>query len=217
MNANKTFKTDEAQKVWRNRSADHWDLVIGWTGTSEIETGGACFSFPKVSQQIWRTLDLGKLPEVFSEFATLMQNKLQVFLDSHVNPFPSRISPNSIHVESLSGAFLGGLTICAATIFYVENGYVRFTTPIVETVTGGYSKIQSGSGTLWEKRPKMDSATLPEAVKDAREYVKECIKGQGVIPDCADFGGRIHIGVVDANGFRWADEPGGDNLCKIEV
>jgi hypothetical protein len=203
MNADRTFKTDEAQKVWHNRSADHWDLVVGWAGSSEIEAGSVCFSFPKVSEAIWRTLELGRLPEAFFGFANLMQTQLQMFLDLHVNPHPSRISPDEIRAESLMGAFLGGMSICAAIVFHVENGRAKFTQPIVETVIGGYSKIQSGSGTLWEKRPKPDSGHLSEAIKDAHEYIQECISGRGQIPDCADYGGRIHIGVVDANGFRW--------------
>lgn len=67
--------------------------------------------------------------------------------------------------------------------------------------------MQSGSDTLWNKRPNIDTATLSEAVHDAREFVQECINGRGSISDCSDYGGCIQIGVVDANGFRWANPP----------
>jgi hypothetical protein len=207
LNADDIFNTDEAQKVWHDRSADNGDLVVGWAGTVEIEAGRASFSFPKVSEEIWRTLRLAGSPEVFFEFATLMRGELQVFLDCYVNPFPSRISPNLLNGQTLMGTFTGGNKICAAMIFYVKNGCAQFLQPAVETLTGGYSAMRGGSDTLWEKRPTMDSATLSEAIHDADEYVQECIAGRGVIPDCAGYGGRVHIGVVDVIGFRWEKAP----------
>jgi hypothetical protein len=206
---NGTPQTDCAQKVWRNRSADHWDLVVGWAGSPEIDAGLVRFSFPSISKEIWKTLELGNLPKSFSKFAALMRSRLQDFLDAHVNPYPSEISSDRIRIQTLMGTFAGDKAICAAMVFYVKNGQAEVTRPEVETLTSGYVGMVGGSSTLWRKRAQFDaeSATLPEAIKEAEDYVQACIKGNGTIPDCAAYGGHVHVGVVTAQGFRWEKHP----------
>lgn len=146
MNANLEPLTDNGQKIWRNRSADHWDLAVGWTGSTCLEAGAVCFSFPRASREIWRKLILGEIPYSFHEFAIQMQTESQTFLELFVNPYPSKIPSSSIRAGALIGTHLGDLTICSSMTFFVENGQAQSTEPIVETLVGGYSYIQSGSG-----------------------------------------------------------------------
>lgn len=185
MNANLEILTGNGQKIWRNRSTDHWDLAVGWAGSTCLEAGAVCFSFPRASREIWRTLTLGELPDSFHEFAKQMRTELQAFLEAFVNPYPSKIPSSSIRAGALIGTHLGDVTICASMTFFVENGQAQSTEPIVETLIGGYAHIQSGSGFLWENRPQIDPSTLTEAIEDAREFVQACIDGRGTIPTMA--------------------------------
>jgi hypothetical protein len=197
--------SDCSQKIWNFRTTDNWDLVQGWSGNPEIRTvSGAVFSFPRVAKEIWKTIVLGDIPASFHKFSDLTCEYLQLFL----NCFPDPLA-DTIRCKTLIGFYGEGISLCCAMQFFVEKGRASVTAPDIQTILGGYSRWGSGSNTLWEKRPnfEFDAATLSEAIQEAGDYVRQCIEGNETIPDCADCGGHLHIGVVDASGFRWEEQP----------
>lgn len=199
--------TDRAQKIWHNVS-NGCDLAEGWAGSTEI-VAGETFSFPRTARRLWAETPVNNLSEVFYVFASKMCKELQTFLDVYVNPYPSFVSTSQMQAKTLIGVFLGEKPILAALQFFVRDGRAEFLGPQVDTLIGGFCGFGAGSNVLWTKyamSPELPD-NLPDAITHIHEYVSECIKNRELISDCSEFGGHLHIAVIDEGGFRWEIPP----------
>jgi hypothetical protein len=67
--------------------------------------------------------------------------------------------------------------------------------------------LLSGSAILFERFDRPENTTLTLAAKSVREYTQDCVDQSFTVPDCASFGGHIHVATVTRDGFSWVIPP----------
>ncbi len=206
---NNTYSTNTAQKVWEGQTRDGCAVVFGWTGQTSIAKFFSAFSFADVSLSILRNVHLAEYDgcplDFVGDFARTIQAKLEAFLDDC--DLQMSTAPLAESVASIAlGWFARKKPVFSVVTFSRENSMIAANVVAFETEVDDFVCMVSGSLTVYENGVRT-IATLQDAIHVARDFAQACVDNRGIIGDCGEYGGHVHVGTVSENGFFWAVPP----------
>jgi hypothetical protein len=197
------------QKIWEGKTLQRESVLYGCYGVCAIERGACTFSFSGNSDYALSTMDLDNYadsPEHFLEdFANKVGGELQRFLmgytdESSTVPLPTRIASIALAWYSVGTPFFGSVS------FEHTGETAGWKIDVaLDNVDDAVAMI-GGSQTIYD-RGTAPIVGLQDAIAVAKKFAQDCVDNRCVLPDCSEFGGRVHVGVLTKSGFYWEVTP----------
>lgn len=205
-------RTDHAQKIFHTPFRDGTGFAYACAGTCHFGfQSGRTFDFLEATKRV--TDDLASTPfpddpaDYFNEIGKRLFQEL-------VYPMDGSESATNLDLAESRLLFVGyanGSPLWAELVF--SNSGTRFAPPVLARVhySPRYFLLFAGSNTVFEQMQTAGKLFQPlylsEAIDMVRTYVQTCVDSNASIPDCANFGGHIHVVTVTKDGFSWAIPP----------
>lgn len=200
---------ENGQKIWEGKTLHRESVLYGCYGVCAIERSICAFSFSDYSDYALSSMDLDNYehsPDNFlADFACKVGNELQRFLVGYTDesspiPLPSRI------VEIVLGWYSGGNPFFGSVSFEHTRGIASWNREFVSQDVHGTVRMIGGSQTIYD-RGNAPINTLQDAIAVVKKFAQDCVNNSLVIPDCSEFGGKVHVGALSESGFYWDVRP----------
>ncbi|HMD76559.1 MAG TPA: hypothetical protein VKG86_04205 [Terracidiphilus sp.] len=209
-----TFVGEEAcvkngQKIWEGKTLHRDPVLYGCYNACTIQRGARTFSFPDFSDFALSTMDLDNYEDsserFLADFANKVGNELQRFLMGYTDesssvPLPTRIASIALAWYSGGNPFFG----CVS--FEHAGGIASWKMEFVRQDVHDAAAMVGGSETILS-RGTAPIIGLQDAIAVAKKFAQDCVDNRFVVPDCSEFGGRVHVGVLTKSGFYWDAAP----------
>jgi hypothetical protein len=201
---------ENGQKIWEAKSLHDDSIMCGCYGNCRItRTDEKVFSFQSYADFVISTLDVDHYacdPRMFlGTFADKMRAELQRFLMNYSHEQSTvKLKP---FIASIALAwYCQGQSFFGCACFTHENGVVFAAVRPYRADMDDLTMMVGGSPTIYN-RGVSPISTIEDAITAAKRFAQECVDNKTILPDCTDFGGKVHVGVLRESGFSWDTEP----------
>jgi hypothetical protein len=203
----------EAQKIFHTPFHNQGGFAYACSGTCRWNfKSGDYFDFIEATQRA--TVDLARTPfpndpaDYFNEIGRRLFQDLAYPMAGDIDG-----TSNSGFAESklIFAGYANGSPVWAQLIF--SNTGTRFSPHVLAGLA--YSPRQfmvfAGSTTVYADMQVAGKlyqpVNLQEAIHMVHEYAQTCVESSGIIPDCANLRGHVHVATVTKEGFTWIEKP----------
>ena len=135
-----------------------------------------------------------------------MNLKLKCFLEG-IDPLLSAVEIPETIAKAIFVGYIGQNPIQVIGEFRHQDGMAKCSSLcFYDSVVDGLFLL-SGSPILIEQYDGPENTTLEIAAENVRKYTQDCVDHRCTIPDCAAFGGHVHVATVTTDGFSWVIPP----------
>ncbi|MGB0064833.1 MAG: hypothetical protein WBP85_10355 [Terracidiphilus sp.] len=203
-----------AQKIFHTQFRDDTGFAYACAGTCHVGfRSGRTFDFLEATKRVTDDLAGTPLPNDPADYFREIGNRLFQELVYPTDESESAASSDVAESRLLFVGYANGSPLWAELVF--SNTGTRFAPPVLVRVdySPRYFMIFAGSNTVYGDMQiagkLFQPIDLSEATRMVHEYAQTCVDSNASIPDCANFGGHIHVATVTKEGFSWAIAPKG--------
>ncbi|MGA8221668.1 MAG: hypothetical protein WB780_08435 [Candidatus Acidiferrales bacterium] len=201
------IETESAQKIYSVKIGDV-RLAYAWSGTTIFHrTDEVICDLKHVTDCILQSINPARVT-AFSDFLHLFNDGLHVLLLAYIGGAVRTFEKPEIARLLLIGYFKDEPH--AAHIIVRHDGNTVLKPEIKCSFAPVRFDVFSGSKRVYEElihKIVREPSSLREASELVQDYISACMKYQDVDADCANIGGRIHIGQLTPERFSWLRPP----------
>jgi hypothetical protein len=201
--------TDKAQKIFFG-SHPQLSFAYAWAGRTSFDLpSGLRFSFLTETHNCITALAECKTATTFIGYISVL-SELLVSRLLEANNYVMPLNGSNLNQEMVRLVMVGyfeGKAMRSQIRFNHKDGWLQ---PEIFDITENPLdfNIFSGSELVFKE---LAFEEPPNSVSDAHKmverYIRRCVEASGVLPDCKDYGGHIHIASVTPNGQSWIIPP----------